>query len=110
MAPNPELMKGISQVLVMQALTGEARSGLEILDVISTRSESAVAIPQGTIYPLLYRLEKQGLLRAHWRPGDGSRRERVYELTDKGRRTLARSRRECLQLADAMRLLLGEAT
>jgi PadR family transcriptional regulator PadR len=108
--PDPQLMKGISPVLVLQAVSTTAKTAPEILDAIVARSGEALAMPQGTLYPLLYRLERQGLLRAAWRDGAGTRRARAYALTSKGTAELTRGRRDCLALASALNLMLGGAT
>jgi DNA-binding PadR family transcriptional regulator len=114
---DAQLMKGVSPVLVLQAVATRPRSGPEILADIAARSGDALTMPQGTLYPLLYRLERQGLLRASWRAGgaasDGekaTRRMREYALTGKGTAELARGRRNVLELSSMLQLLLGGAT
>ncbi len=106
---DSQLMKGVSPVLVLQAVVAKARSGPEILADIAARSGEALAMPQGTLYPLLYRLERQGLLRSAWRASDGTRRMREYTLTAKGSAELAKGKRNCLDLASALQLMLGGA-
>ena len=110
---DAQLMKGVSPVLVLQAVASRPRSGPEILAEIAARSGDALTMPQGTLYPLLYRLERQGLLRAAWRAASaeaGKRRMREYALTAKGTAELARGRRSVLELSSMLQLLLGGAT
>ena len=103
----PEIMKGLTPVMVMQVLSVAELSGLEAIRRIKDHGDDGIDIPEGTIYPLLYRLEKQGLVSARWREGDGTRRVRVYALTAKGRKQFASDRKVWLDLLGALRPLLG---
>jgi DNA-binding PadR family transcriptional regulator len=62
---------------------------------------------QGTLYPALYRLERQGLIRSDWRVTANNRRARYYSLTARGRRHLARALEDWRRMSRAIDLVLG---
>lgn len=67
--------------------------GYAVIRALQVRSDGAVDLPTGTIYPVLHRLERAGLLRSEWGSTAG-RRRRVYALTGGGARALAHQRRD----------------
>ncbi len=103
-----------------QNLISELRRGTLVLSVLSQLqeqeygyslkerlAESGVEIDQGTLYPLLRRLEEQGLLQSEWALGE-SRPRRYYQLNATGQEVLNTLTREWQALVDAMHRLLGE--
>jgi PadR family transcriptional regulator PadR len=79
--------------MVLSVVEASEAHGYEILRRLELRGEGALALKEGTLYPLLYRLEEAGLLRARWTPSDGrGPRRRVYALTRSGKQALARRR------------------
>ena len=83
-----QLLKGLGELALLKLLGGEPCYGLQILDRLGT--EAGIHLAEGTIYPLLHRLEKAGLTKAEWRLEDeGARPRKYYALTDAGRADLA---------------------
>jgi PadR family transcriptional regulator PadR len=78
-----QAMKGLTPALVLHALGEGPASGVEIIDRVRASSGGHIEIPEGTIYPLLQRLEAQGQVRASWLSASG-RRRRVYARTPRG--------------------------
>jgi PadR family transcriptional regulator PadR len=76
--------------LVMLALRRASKHGYEIAAWIEERSQGVFTVSFGALYPVLHRLEKEGLLLAKWHPvaEAGVKRKKVYALTPKGRRAL----------------------
>ena len=72
----------------------------------SAAADGALALPEGTVYPALHRLEAAGLLCSEWSQGDG-RRRRIYELTRRGRRELGERRTEWQDFARAVEAVLA---
>jgi PadR family transcriptional regulator, regulatory protein PadR len=99
-------IRGLTPMLVLETVAADELSGLHILARIKERGEG-LDIPDGTIYPLLYRLEKQGLLRSSLRRRPRERSQRVYELTDAGRRALAAEKRRWHQLVNHIQPFLA---
>jgi transcriptional regulator len=83
-----DLLQGTLDMLVLKALQLEPMHGWGITERIEQWSERVLQLGQGTLYPALYRLERQGLIRSEWNVTENSRRARYYSLTSRGRRQL----------------------
>ena len=83
---------------------------LEVLRRLETAGCGALALKEGTLYPALYRLEEQGLVKAQWEDNAertrGPRR-RIYRLSPKGKRQLAKSREEFQEFVQVIGGILG---
>jgi PadR family transcriptional regulator, regulatory protein PadR len=88
-----EILKGHLDLLLLSVVAGEPAHGYRIIDELKRRSAGAFALPEGTVYPALHRLEHAGLLASSWASESG-RRRRVYRVTARGRRALAGEKRE----------------
>ena len=88
MARKPDVLQGTLDMLVLRALQLEAMHGWGITERIEQWSERVLQLGQGTLYPALYRLERQDLIRSEWRLTANNRRARYYSLTSRGRRYL----------------------
>lgn len=86
---NPEALKGHLDLLLMTAVEAGPTHGYAIAETLRTRSGQVFTLPEGTLYPALHRLERAGLLSSQWSEQSG-RRRRVYRLTAKGHKALAR--------------------
>jgi PadR family transcriptional regulator PadR len=85
--------KGSAELLVLAQLEGRPRHGYEIGVEIDRRSEGAVSFQTASLYPVLYRLERKGLIAGQWVEAAGQRRRRYYKLTPAGRKMLSEQRR-----------------
>ena len=88
-----ELIKGHLEPLVMAVVEQGPLHGYAIIDELRRRSQGEFDLPEGTVYPALHRLERQGHLSSRWDSSQG-RRRRVYEITRAGRKALVASRSE----------------
>jgi len=104
-----EVLQGTLDMLVLRALQLEPMHGWGITERIEQWSESVLQLGQGTLYPALYRLERQGLIRSGWRVTANNRRARYYSLTAQGRRQLNQELAEWRRMSRAINLVL-EAT
>ncbi len=86
-------------LLAVLASTGPLH-GYSIIEELSRRSGGGFTLPEGTVYPALHRLERDGLLSSRWSQ-EASRRRRVYELTARGHRAVARERQAWTAFAGA---------
>jgi transcriptional regulator len=93
-------------MLVLKALQLEPMHGWGITERIQQWSESVLQLGQGTLYPALYRLERQGLIRSEWKITQNNRRARYYALTAAGRRQLADELAQWRRLSRAVNLVL----
>ena len=69
-----------------------------------------LTLGQGSLYPALYRLERQGLIRSEWRITENNRRARYYSLTASGRRHLNESLAQWRRMSRAINLVLDVTT
>ena len=85
---SKELTAASSRPLVLSILRSGESYGYEILQRIKILSQNQVAWTDGMLYPVLHRLEKNGLIKARWSESDAGRRRKYYRLTAKGRKVL----------------------
>ena len=104
-----EMLKGHLDMIVLAALAAGPAHGYAVIEEIKRRSGEAFALPEGTVYPALHRLEHAGLLESRWVTADSGRRRRVYALTRKGSRALADQRAVWERFAGAIGGLLKGA-
>jgi len=81
-----EDLKGHLDGLLLAVLAAGPLHGYAVIEELKRRSGGELALPEGTVYPALHRLERSGLLSSAW--SDRGRRRRVYSLTRSGRREL----------------------
>ena len=104
---NAEALKGHLDLLLLAAIDGRPAHGYAIAETLRTRSGQTFDLPEGTLYPALHRLERAKLLVSRWSEQNG-RRRRVYQLTAKGQRALAKRQTEWTTFAQAMNAVVGE--
>jgi len=100
------MLKGHLDMIVLAALSVGPAHGYAIIEEIKRRSAGAFDLPEGTIYPVLHRLEEAGLLAGRWTTAESGRRRRVYSLTRRGDRELAGQRAVWEKFSDAVGGLL----
>jgi PadR family transcriptional regulator PadR len=104
-----EMLKGHLDMIVLAALAAGPAHGYAVIEEIKRRSGDAFALPEGTVYPALHRLEHAGLLSSRWVTADSGRRRRVYALTRQGTRALGEQRALWERFAGAIGGLLKGA-
>jgi PadR family transcriptional regulator, regulatory protein PadR len=104
-----DVLQGTLDMLVLKALSLEPMHGWGVTERIEQWSEEVLQLGQGTLYPALYRLERQGLIRSAWEVTENNRRARYYELTREGRKHFAEELASWRRVSRAINLVL-EAT
>jgi transcriptional regulator len=108
MADDPRaLLPGTLDLLVLKAVSIGATHGYGVLLRIQQMTGGNLAIEQGTLYPALHRLERQGMLQAEWGVSDNNRRARFYRLTVPGRARLREQISDWQRLTRAMSAALS---
>jgi transcriptional regulator len=102
-----ELKKGTAELLILSLLEDRPRHGYDIGKLIERRSEGVLRFHVASLYPLLYRLERRGLIRGRWVERSGDRRRRYYRLTAAGRKVLAAQRTLWSEFAAAVNVVTG---
>ena len=88
MGKGADLLPGTLDMLILKAVSLKPLHGYGVLLRIAQISQNALDIPQGSLYPALYRLERQGLISAEWGQSDNNRRAKYYTVTAAGRKRL----------------------
>jgi PadR family transcriptional regulator, regulatory protein PadR len=101
-----DLLQGTLDMLVLKALQLQPMHGWGITERIEQWSESVLQLGQGTLYPALYRLERQGLIASDWRVTENNRRARYYALTRAGRKHFAGELAQWRRMSRAVNLVL----
>ncbi len=88
MSDEANLLPGTLDLLILKAVSLGPLHGYAVLSRIEQISRGALLIEQGALYPALFRLVRQGLLKPTWGKSDNNRRAKFYELTSRGRKRL----------------------
>jgi PadR family transcriptional regulator len=102
-----ELLPGTLDMLILKAVSLKPLHGYGVLLRIRQISKDALEIPQGSLYPALYRLEHRGLITAEWGQSENNRRAKYYTLTAAGRRRLREETAGWNRLATAIAAALN---
>jgi PadR family transcriptional regulator, regulatory protein PadR len=104
---DDQLKKGTAELLILAQLENRPSHGYEIAQLIDVRSRGTVSFHVASLYPILYRLERRGLIDGRWVEKPGQRRRRYYTLTAAGRKVLAERRTNWNAFAQAVRTAAG---
>ncbi|SFI67493.1 PadR family transcriptional regulator [Planctomicrobium piriforme] len=107
-------VRGHLETMLLSVLEQGDAHGFEIVKRLEARGCGLLKLKEGSVYPVLYRLERQGLVQATWEPDDNERRgprRRIYQLTEKGTQVLAAGRQEWKNFVNVVGpILMGAAT
>jgi PadR family transcriptional regulator PadR len=101
-----DLLQGTLDMLVLKVLQLGPMHGWGVTERIESGSRQVLQLNQGSLYPALYRLERQGLITSEWRTTENGRRARYHALTASGRRELAAERQHWERVSRAVNLVL----
>src|SRR6266513_5987563 len=107
MGREADLLPGTLDLLILKAVSLGPLHGYAVLSRIRQISGQTLVIQQGALYPALFRLVRQGLLKTEWGKSDNNRRAKFYELTSKGRKRLREEIDGWNRLAAAIASALG---
>jgi PadR family transcriptional regulator len=107
MAKTADLLPGTLDMLILKAVSLKPLHGYGVLQRIRQISGEALDIPQGSLYPALYRLEHQDLIVAEWGVSENNRRAKYYTTTAAGRRRLREEAAGWNRLASAIAAALN---
>lgn len=107
MNDQAQLLPGTLDLLILKAVSLGPLHGYGVLLRIGQISGQAFLIEQGALYPALFRLVRQGLLKAKWGISDNNRRAKFYELTAMGRRRMREEAAGWNRLVGAMKTALA---
>jgi PadR family transcriptional regulator, regulatory protein PadR len=102
-----EILPGTLDMLILKAVSLKPLHGYGVLVRIRQISKDALEVPQGSLYPALYRLEHHDLITAEWGLSENNRRAKYYTLTAAGRRRLREETAGWNRLASAIAAALS---
>ena len=102
-----ELKKGSTELLILSLIENRQRHGYEISKLIEERSGGKLTFNVASFYPLLYRIEKRGLIEGCWVEKPGQRRRRYYKLTAEGKKALKTQRSTWSDFVDVINRVTG---
>ena len=109
MSKPTDLVQGTLDLLIMRTIATESMHGWAIAQRIQFLSKDVLQVNQGSLYPALQRLERQGWITADWGVSENNRRARFYRLTADGRRRLQQERSDWDRLSAAISLVMRTA-
>jgi PadR family transcriptional regulator, regulatory protein PadR len=107
MTKSADLLPGTLDMLILKAISLKPLHGYGVLLRIKQISNGALDIPQGSLYPALYRLEHQDLIASEWGESENNRKAKYYKLTPQGRRRLREETAGWNRLATAIAAALN---
>ena len=105
-----QLKRGALELLVLSLVCERPSHGYELLSEIAQRSDGALVLKEGTLYPVLYRLEDDGCITSEWSAAGRAAPKKIYRVTDAGRTKLARERRVWKEFCRVIDRFVGEET
>jgi len=102
-----EMKKGSAELLILALIEHQPRHGYDLCKLIDSRSRGVLTFHVASLYPLLYRLEKRGLIEGRWVEKAGQRRRRYYRITADGKQMLTSHRRSWKEFMAAINRVAG---
>lgn len=109
MSRPTDLVQGTVDLLILKTIALEPLHGWAIAQRIKQLSDDILQVQQGSLYPALQRLEKQGWITADWGASENNRRARFYRLTKAGQKRLTKEEADWERLSGAIGLVLRKA-
>ena len=106
---DKSLLSGSTALLVLSLLRESDKYGYQMISDLALRSEQVFELKEGTLYPVLHALEKDGALRAYEKEAPSGRTRRYYSITPKGRQLLEEKKEQWDSFAHAVELIVGNA-
>jgi len=109
MGKPSDLVQGTLDLLILRTIEAEPKHGWAIAKRIEQISKDVLKVQQGSLYPALYRLEREGWITAAWAEAETGRQVKEYALTRAGRTHLKRELRDWERLSGAVNLVIRHA-
>jgi transcriptional regulator len=106
MAEPTELLHGTLDALILRTLSFGPRHGYAIVRWLREQTNDALSVEEGSVYPALYRMERDGWIESDWGTSELGRKAKFYQITEKGRRQLRAETKEFASFVQAVAPLL----
>ncbi len=108
MALSQELARGTVMPIVLALLNEQPMYGYELVKTVNDRTNGVLQFKEGTLYPLLHKMQSQRLIKAQWETAEDTGKQRkYYHITSKGEKLLTESKTQWQQLSEAVNVLLA---
>lgn len=104
---DKSLLSGSTPLLVLSLLKDGDKYGYEMAEELARRSDHTFELKEGTMYPLLHTLEKNGLVKSYSKEGPGGRERRYYRLTEEGRGQLEQKTEQWKLFSEKVNAVIG---
>ena len=104
---SKKTLDGNVETLLLAVLRDGPSYGYQIVTDLNERGAGLLQMGEGTIYPVLHRMEERGLIEATWRTGETGRQRKYYRLTPKGRRAFVENQAQWHGLVSVMSAIFG---
>lgn len=102
------MKSGVIELSILALLRKREMYGYEISQMILDMSKQAIEVSEGTLYPILYRLEEKDVIESHWQAPEGRGKPRkYYRVTEEGQKYFKEYQREWIVVADFMQRVMG---
>lgn len=91
---NKELLKGNTEMIVLKLLLEEDLYGYMMIKRLEEKSKNIFNLKEGTLYPILHNLEKEQFIESYWDESISARKRKYYKITNKGKKTLIKKKKE----------------
>ena len=107
---SSELVRSSTDLVILSLLREKPMYGYEILVSLTDRGNGDFEFKQGTLYPVLYRLEREGWSRAHWETPPQGKKRKVYSLTSEGEKVQRARAEEWVRFTESVNAILEECS
>lgn len=105
---SKELLKGSTAIMILKVIAEEDSYGYRIVQTLAQRSDDLFKLNEGTLYPILHALEKEGIIESYRKKAESGRERRYYRITAEGKMYLAQKMDEWRVFSDSVDRVLGE--
>ena len=106
MSADRDLMRGVTEPIVLSLVDDKPMYGYEIIQVVNQRSGEAFQWKEGSLYPCLHRLEAAGLVRGIWQTAPSGKKRKYYATTQKGKSRLREKTTEWASFSAVVNIFL----
>lgn len=107
MKNNREWLRTGSQLMILSLISEKDRYGYEIVKELESRSEDTFIMKEGTLYPILHRMESSGFLESYAEKSESGKKRKYYRITEKGLKQLVEDKKTWEQFSYSVRKVVG---
>jgi len=107
MQVDKSLMSGSTSLLILSLLESTDRYGYEMIRELEVKSEKAFVLKEGTLYPILHKLENDGMIESYEGESSAGKKRKYYKLTSGGKKLLAEKKVEWFEFTDKVNQVIG---